>query len=131
MCPGPSIRVDEWSSIWCDLFFFVLKQPSQGSVDGQAHQRLWVCVDAQVLWSVRFTHSLIQSFRLQPKAATNVSCGKQTNKQTTQKTQARTDRKVWGCMEARQDSKDNSAHSLCNDLFIYKMDEYRNSVFLV
>ena len=21
MCPSPSIRVDEWSSIWCDLFF--------------------------------------------------------------------------------------------------------------
>ena len=60
-------------------FSSVLKQPSQGSLDGQAYQRPWVCVDAQVLWSMRLTHSLIQSFRLQPKEARNVRCGKQTN----------------------------------------------------
>lgn len=62
-------------------FSSVLKQPSQGSLDGQAYQRPWVCVDAQVLWSMRLTHSLIQSFRLQPKGARNVRCGKQTNRE--------------------------------------------------
>lgn len=75
-------------------FSSVLNQPSQGSLDSQAYQRPWVCVDAQVLWSMRLTHTLIQSFRLQPKAARNVSCGKQTHTYRQEQTE--------GCRAARK-----------------------------
>lgn len=71
---------------------------------------------------MRRTHSLIQSFRLQPKAPRNVSRGKK---------EATIERRVWDCMEARRPTKKTLKTALpiasaVTCLLIYKMGGYKN-----